>query len=244
MDAVLRFARESGPGLASPAALHVFGSPTPAAERGARGERRALVHALLGDDEATVTSLLLGRRSAGVPLDRIADELLAPALAEIGERWAEHRAEIYEERRACELIHRCLRRMGDELVPVAADAPRAIGGTLDGDPFTLPSALVELVLRERGFDARSLGPGLPGATFSQAVLDHAPRLVWIAVGAVPDAERFVEAFDRVADAVEKKRAALVVGGRGLAEGIRSRLRYAAFCDGMGQLAAFAEALRV
>ncbi len=115
--------------------------------------------------------------------NEVSPRQVVPVFAEIGERWSRDALEIYEERSAGELLRRCLDALGARLPTPSQSAPKAIGGTLENDPFWLPTAMTELVLQERGFDARSLGTGLPAATMARAIAELSPRLVWLAVGA-------------------------------------------------------------
>lgn len=240
VDAVLRLAREDGPGLATPGALYA----APAARRPPTiaAARRALVTALLADDFEGARDVLEAQWRGAPGLDVVADEIVGPALERIGEGWSEGRVPIYVERRACELLHRCFFHLGAKLAAPGDDAPTAVGGALAGDPYSIPTALAELVLRERGFDARSLGTELPAETLARAVRDRAPRLVWIAVGVSNDRDRLVADFRAIEAAARGVSAAVVVGGRGLDPALRRRLRYGAFCDGMSHLATFASAL--
>ena len=67
-------------------------------------------------------------------------------------------------------------------------------------------------------------------------------LVWLAVGTCDDERRIVAECAAVERAAKAVGAALVVGGRALVPSLRRQLRYSAFCDGMSQLASFADAL--
>ena len=239
VPAVLGFARERGRALRDGSALIAGETATPKPLGAARAElRRGLVRGDRDAVQATLESQWLGGRS----VDVLCDEVVAPVFAEIGERWARGSLEIYEEHGASQLLRRCLDDLGARLSPPARNAPRAIGGTLEHDPYGIPTAMAELVLQERGFDARSLGTGLPAATIARAIADLQPRLVWLAVGTCDDERRFVAECGAVERAAKAVGAALVVGGRALVPSLRRKLRYSAFCDGMSQLAAFADAL--
>lgn len=238
VEAVLALAREGGLPVRDPSRLSTDDAPRSTSHATAS---RRLVRALLADDEARATLILDAQRRAASGFDVVADEVITPALAALGERWATGALEVYEERRSCGLLHGCLHALGKQIAPAAAGAPEALGGTLEGDPFTIATSLVELVLRERGFAARSLGSWLPATTLVRAIEDHRPRLVWLSVGHV--GERFTVDYEKVDRAARRVGAALVIGGRALDAALRRRLRYSAFCDGLVQLGSFAEALR-
>lgn len=238
LEAVLELSRRGGPPVRRPGLL----APEEAAPATSHAvARKALVRALVADDAAAVGHILRSQRLASSGLDVVADEVVAPAMAMIGERWARGALEVYEERRACGLLHGCLHALGERLPPPEPGAPEALGGTLEGDPFTLPTALAELVLRERGFAARSLGAWLPAETLVRAIEARRPRLVWLSIGHL--GERFPADYAKVERAARAAGAAMVIGGRALGPDQRRGLRFTAFCDGMVQLASLAEALR-
>jgi MerR family transcriptional regulator, light-induced transcriptional regulator len=242
VTSLVRFAREEGHTLHDPLAL---AQNEPAAEQGLRAVRAELLGALLADDERAVYGVLEAEWLAGRAIDGLCDALITPALSDLGERWRMGKAAIYQERRACELLQRALLRLGEALAPRGERARPvrvlALGGALEGDPYELPTLMAELVLRERGFDARSLGAGLPADTIARAIAERRPRLVWVAAAVNADEARFVREFARIADAASSVGAAVAVGGRALHRSLRRQLRYSTFCDAMAHLAAFADA---
>ena len=237
--AVLRFARERGREIRNASALSGAESAVPKPLGIARAELR---RGLLAGDRTAVRATLEGQWLGGQSASVLCDELVVPVFAEIGERWSRGALEIYEERGAGELLRRCLDDLGARFSPPTQSAPRAIGGTLEHDPYWLPTAMSELVLQELGFEARSLGTGLPAATIARAIAVRKPRIVWLAVGTCDDERRLIAECAVLERAAKAVGAALVVGGRALDPALRRQLRYSAFCDGMTQLASFAEAL--
>ena len=141
---------------------------------------------LIGGDAHAVTELLSSLFASGVSIGEICDDFIAPALADLGEGWAGGTVEIYEERRACELIGRALAELTRLAVRPGKRAPRAIGGTLSGDPYTLPTLMAEATLCHQGMDARSLGVSLPASTIALAVRELEPKIVWLTVGHFED----------------------------------------------------------
>ena len=121
-----------------------------------------------------------------------------------------------------------------DLPPISDSAPIAIGGAPEGDPYQLPTALVELALREAGWNAVSLGSNLPTDSFLQAILDYQPQLVWLSVSTVTDPVAFVADQNRLAEHINDE-ISLLVGGRALTPELRPKLRYTAHCEGLRNL---------
>jgi len=125
---------------------------------------------------------------------------------------------------------------------VAAEAPLALGGTLEGDPYALPTAMVELVLKEVGWWATSFGVGLPVSSLCESIARNKPRLVWLSVSTASDAGVFLKQYEELYQTAYRNNVALVVGGRWLTPETRARMHFSSHCDTMSHLTAFARTL--
>lgn len=201
-----------------------------------------LTEALLAGDELRGRKLALDLFLAEHSVSVICDEVLAVALERIGDEWACGHAEVYQERLGCEIALRILHDFRALLPAPPVDAPLAIGGAASGDQYTLGTSMAEVVLRDARWRAISLGDNLPLATLSAAIRDQRPRLFWLSCSHIEDETRFVNQFNALFDE-HAPSTAIVVGGRALTESMRTRLRYAAFCDNMQHLESFVQSLR-
>ena len=239
---VVRFARERGDALVRPELLGlpaVTGAGAIASERALEEARTGLA---AGDEELVVrlvSQLYLAGRSA----TDICERVLAPALHALGNEWEHGELEIYEERRACEVAAAALNQLARLLPPPAQDAPRAIGGTLSDDPYTLPTAMCALALRELGWRAENLGAGLPAAQLAAATRRRSPELVWVSLSTGAEPERRLGELRKVAAAAKARGARLVVGGRGLSSAQLGALVQALPCERLGDLALLAAGTR-
>jgi MerR family transcriptional regulator, light-induced transcriptional regulator len=201
-----------------------------------------LTEALLAGDEIRARKLALDLFLAEHSISVICDDVLASAFERIGEEWSCGQAEVYQERRGCEIALRILHDFRALLSAPPDDAPLAIGGASAGDQYSLGTAMAEVVLRDAQWRAISLGDNLPMQTLAAAIRDQRPKLFWLSCSHIEDETRFVSQFNAMFDE-HASSTAIVVGGRGLSESLRTRLRYAAFCDNMQHLEAFAQSLR-
>lgn len=237
---VLRFVRERGHRLISP---EVLGLPAASefAELGLTRGKPRLVDALLAGDELLARQIVFDLYLAKHPVSVICDEVLAGAFQEIGDRWACRDADVYQERRSCEICLRILFEIRN-IQRLPNTTWSAIGGTIEGDPYMLPSAMVELVLRECGFRATALGTSIPVSSLIRAVEQTKPKLFWLSVAHIPEGFDFVEEFAKLSHACMAEGTALAVGGRALTGELRQRMTYSAFCDTMQHMEAFARTL--
>ncbi|GMU81962.1 MAG: hypothetical protein AMXMBFR47_18330 [Planctomycetota bacterium] len=239
---VMNFIRESGHQIVRP---EILGLP-PTCGCGQTVIDRSVersIDALIAGDEQQFQRLIFDLFIAKNAVRTIADRVLAPALHAIGERWAHGEIEVFRERRACEIVIRTLHRLEGFLTPPASDAPLAIGGTPAGDPYMLPTVIAELVLREVGFRAESLGGNLPGATLAAAVRELRPSLVWLSVSSFESTDSFLADYATLRAAAVDKATAIAVGGRALDAQLRMRMEFAFFGDSMSHLACYADSLR-
>lgn len=241
LAAVVQFLRATGQELVQP---EVLGLPL-ATGLGRPALNRTLaqtVEALAAGDEAALRHLTFNLYLAQHSVRDICDRVLAAAFHEIGHRWESGRIEVYRERRACEICARVLFDLRTVLPPVPESAPRAVGGTVAGDPYQLPTTMVEIVLREAGWHAQSFGVGMPFDTLCAAVREVRPRLFWLSVSTIESPADFLGHYADLHAAAAAAGVPLVVGGRALTAAIRRRMHYAAFCDHLGHLASLAATL--
>jgi MerR family transcriptional regulator, light-induced transcriptional regulator len=242
IGAMLDFLRKSKHELVIPEAV---GLPTNTGKtpRPLEQAHEFLGEAFLQGDEQQGRQLLFDLYLAGHSISTICDHFLARVFEEVGRKWECGELEVYEERHSCEVCYRLLHEFRLLLPRPDATAPLALGGTPEGDNYSLPTTMVELVLRSLGWRAMSLGTNLPFATLIAAVRQHKPRLLWLSVSHIEDPERFFVQYDQLYAATEGQ-VALALGGRALTEPVRQRLRYSAFCDNMQHLESFAKTLQI
>ncbi len=240
LPGLIAFLRQRQCALVHPQAL---GLPPTSGQTGrvvARACQR-LTEALMVGDEALCRQIAFDLYLAEHSISVICDDVFAKAFRDIGDRWACGRAEVYEERRGCEISLRVLHELRSLLPEPPADAPRAIGGAASGDQYNLGTTKAELVLRDARWKAVSLDDNLPLETISAAIRAQRPRLFWLSCSHIADAPAFLAGYERLYDEYGLD-VAFVVGGYALTEDIRRQMKYAAFCDNMQHLEAFAQTL--
>lgn len=237
----LRFVREQNHTVVEPRILSMPASEDRKARR-IEGCAERLTEALLAGNDTAGHAIVLDLFLAGHPVSQIFDEVIAVAFRTIGQKWERHDAEVYQERCSCQIALRVLHELRAKQVPPERELV-ALGATIEGDQYSLPVTMSEIVLRSVGWDARLLGSSIPIDSMINAVKRHEPGLFWLSVSYIPDEAEFIAGFNSLFDAASKTNTAIVVGGRALSSEIRTRLRYSAFCDTMRHLEEFAKTLR-
>ena len=241
IEGVIGFLRRSEHELVDPQLLGlppvVGGSP-----RKLNVMRTRFIEAILAGQAEVCRQLLLGAYLEGHEIVELCDDLIAPTFHVIGEQWQCGETAVWQERRACEICVRLLHELGRTLPPAQKGAPRAIGGTSEGDQYWLPTTMTELVLREQGWNADSLGVSLPFDSLVGALTANQPRLFWLSVSHIQDPDTFPERFAQLGASAEEMGIALVVGGRALSKALREQMRYSAYCDNFRHLRSFVRTL--
>lgn len=241
LDGVLSFLRETGQQLVRP---DVLGLPSTTG-KGALVIDRAIQQmtvALENGDEEMAVRTAFDLYLAGQTATEICDKVIAAAFHAIGSDWECGQIDVYQERRGCEICLRVLHSLRAAVRTPGPEAPSAIGGTLVGDNYQIPTGMIEIALRELGWSANSLGTNLPAESFCAAIRDIQPKLVWLSASHIADEAVFLADYAKIYAAATASSVPIVVGGRALSAELRPKMQYGAFCDNLRHLVAFASSL--
>jgi excisionase family DNA binding protein len=154
--------------LAGPAS----GGPAPWADR--------LEARLIAGDHAGAWGVVEAAMSSGLDPAAVYVRLLAPALRDIGEGWAQGTITVADEHRATVTAARLLGRLGPRFVHRGRSRGRVVIGTPPGERHALAVSMAADHLRGAGWEVIELGCDLPVADFVRVVRE-AGRVSAIAV---------------------------------------------------------------
>jgi MerR family transcriptional regulator, light-induced transcriptional regulator len=203
----------------------------------------ALRDALLGGERVEVSAIICRAYDSGVAVETLADRIIAPAMARMGEDWETARIDVWQEHRGTQLCAAALYDLKDHLEARAeGNRPVTVGATPEGDPYLLATLLAQLVLVDAGWETVNLGPNTPLPSLAKALRELRPRLLWLSVSYLEDTPGFIGAYRDLYRAAERQGVAVAVGGQALVDSIRSAVPYTTYGDGLSHLAAFARTL--
>lgn len=240
LEDVLKFLRENDHSIVAPELLQLP-AVSPHSEIGLRRGSDRLLEALLAGNEELSRQVVFDLYLAKHSICAICDQVIAAAFGTIGVKWSCQEIDVYQERRGCEIALHVLYELR-RAVPLPGSNWRAIGGTMQGDQYAIPATMAELVLRDAGWHACSLGLSLPAESLIRAIEESPAQLCWLSISHISDTAAFVREFEMISAAATRRGMALVVGGRALNETLRRELNYSAFCDTMQHLDRFARTL--
>lgn len=238
ISSVLEFLKSRGHEIVEP---ELLGLPSTVGhgERTLRAAQDRLKDALIAGDELACRQIVLDLYIAKNCISVICDEVIADAFEKIGDLWDCGDVEVYQERRSCEICSRVLHELRTAVEPAKQNAPVAMGGTIEGDHYTLSTTMAELVLRDNGWNAVSLGCSLPFFTLKAAIEENRPNMFWLSVSYIVNEQQFLDETNQLFQVAQESETALVVGGRALTESLRKQMKYHSFCDTMQHLETFA-----
>ena len=133
-----------------------------------------LYTALVAGDEARAGHDF-GRLAAGVPLAGLCDEVIAPALRQVGDAWAAGELSIAAEHRATAICERLIAARVHQ--PQGRPRGIAVTATPPGERHALPSMMAAACLREDRWQVHHLAADLPVGEVVSLAADTGAGLV-------------------------------------------------------------------
>lgn len=169
-----------------------------------------LLAALLAYDE-TRAEALLGEAFALHTVDVVAEEVIAPTLVEIGERWHRGEVSIVQEHFATALLRRRLTALF-HAYNQPEKGPLAVTGAGPDEWHDVGILLVSLALRRHGWRVIYLGQNVPTDQLIEQIHALAPALICLSAATRVSADALRQVSAAVA-ALPEPRPKLVLGGR-------------------------------
>ena len=239
---LVAFLRSRGRPVPSLEALGLLAEQQPTKPKGSPATPESLAGLLMGGDAGVARTLVFEQFRGGRAVDDLLDRFVAPAMAWLGQQWADGKIDVYQEHAATLRAWSILVELRGFLPAPPDKAPLALGGSPEGDPYLLPTLMADLTLTDMGWRTVNIGPNTPVASLLEAVTRHRPRLVWLSVTSMKPRTSFFEGYPRFFEAAQAKGASVVIGGQALTPRLQDRLVASGFGTRLAHLKAFARSL--
>lgn len=155
---------------------------------------------LLAGDERAALGVVEAALAAGHDIYGAYLDVLSPALARIGARWAEGRLDIFEEHRATGIAQRIVGQLGPRFAPRGPRKGTVLIGAPAGEHHGLPISMTADLVRHEGWRVSDVGADMPAEAFAAAAR-RTDDLVAVCVGvtmttALPAARATIAAVRR------------------------------------------------
>ena len=183
-----------------------------------------LLDALLAYRESEAEALL-GEAFGLHPVEHVLEQIIAPTLVEIGERWHDGEATIIQEHFATAFLRRRLTVLFD-VYGSPPSGPLAITGSAPSEWHDVGILLVSLTLIRHGWRVIHLGQNVPADHLVREISRQRPNLVCLSAATQESAKGLVE----VAEAIHKlpePQPRLALGGRAFNNHLELRLLFPA-----------------
>lgn len=169
-----------------------------------------LVEALMVFQELRVEAIL-NEAFALYPVEAVAEDIITPALVEIGEMWHRGEASIVQEHFATAILRRRLNTLFHAYAqPVSG--PLAVTGSGPSEWHDVGILLVSLALRRAGWRVIYLGQNVPAHHLRLEIARLRPAVVCLSAATRESADALQEVYDSVRNLPEP-RPRLIFGGR-------------------------------
>lgn len=193
-----------------------------------------LTVALDSGDVQAARQIILSCYMGRARISEICDQLVTPVMHKLGHEWECGRLEVFQERRACEVVNQLLYELQTIAPSPGETAPIAIGGSPEGDQYRLATLMVSLALVEEGWQAISLGSNLPFETLANAAKKHNPRLLWLSLSSPIPADKMLAGLQMLRAALDPD-AAVLLGGQALPPEVARAAPWCEVCNSLGEM---------
>jgi len=198
--------------------------------------REALLRGAASAAEQVVAEAL----DAGLSETAIDDRIIAPAMRDVGERWAAGELSVEEEHVASGITMRMISLQRDHFrVQRRRSANRLLLAAVEGEEHVLGLEMAASVLLHAGYDVRMLGPDVAAARLAEEVLHHRPAILGLTTATIATAAAVAPA---IAAAREVAPGLAVMVGGGAARHLHAAGPDTAACTHVSDAVGIADAL--
>lgn len=150
--------------------------------------------AIEGGDERAALAVATSELDAGMPLDRVLNDLVVAAQLEVGRRWAAHEWTVADEHAATAIGEHVVTRLAAGLPPTSG--PLRMVACVEREWHALPALVLHTSLRARGVNSEYLGASVTREHLISQVVEQGPRTVLLSASlssSLPRVRRHIEA---------------------------------------------------
>lgn len=167
----------------------------------------------LSGDAAAATHLVAAAIDRGLTPPELFDQVLAPALRDVGDRWEAGQLTVAQEHAASEVIRDLIAVVGAPRVDTQEQAPVVVAAAVAGERHVIGLQMISTLLRSRGYRVHFLGADVDSEFLTDAVRRHDPEIVLLSATLDRHLAATEQAISAVRQAGLRMPPTVVVGGQ-------------------------------
>jgi excisionase family DNA binding protein len=192
--------------------------------------------AALAGQFAFVATLFSRSRDYGMSLATITEEVIRPAMREVGEMWRTGKISVLDEHLATLATIEALAVLQSGVEKKAEAERLALVGCAEGELHQLAAMLVRDLLESHGWRVIYFSSPTPLFSFAEAVDRFKPQLVCISITMADNIERARRDYEDLRRAAERHRTKVVLGGTALTDAaVRARFPESIYAGSLNDL---------
>jgi methanogenic corrinoid protein MtbC1 len=173
----------------------------------------AFLDMALAGDAAGATHLIAQAIDRGMSQTGLFDDVLAPVLREVGERWAAGAITVAQEHAASEVIRDLIAVVGVPRADAPDMAPEIVAAAVAGERHVIGLQMISTLLRLRGCRVHFLGADVDPEFLTDAVRRHDPDVVLLSATTDERLPAVEQAIETIRNAALRTHPAVVFGGQ-------------------------------
>lgn len=192
--------------------------------------------AALAGQSVLVSSLINQWSEHGLSLATIGEDIIKPAMREVGELWRTGKIRVLDEHLATLSTMEALTDLHRDVAKNVDSNRLAIVGCSEGELHQLASILVRDLLETEGWKVVYLGSHTPLFSFAEAINRFKPQVVCISITMTDNLERAVRDYEALRRTALKHETKIIIGGTALKnDEVRARFRDALYLETLHDL---------
>ncbi len=142
---------------------------------------RSFLEIALRGDRAAARALTQTLRNGGYTPDRLALEVITPALVEVGNRWMRNELSVADEHLVSSIAERTLVEISLDIPQPAQSAPMVLMASVSSEAHRIGQQILEILFLQAGFRVQVLGSNVPALDLLATVRRLSPQVIGLSV---------------------------------------------------------------
>jgi excisionase family DNA binding protein len=171
-----------------------------------------LLKEALESDREGVTELLFYLIKNNIPFYTIADEIIRPALEQVGELWEKGKISIHEEHLVSQELTEAMIRVAPELHRKHSNGLTAAFACLEGELHDIGLRCLAYTFESEGWKIYYIGANTPTDSILSFIKGLKPELFALSFTMMENREKIVKDFNNISDTIHAYGGKLIIGG--------------------------------